>query len=131
MTLPPSTQAPAAPVLARAEDLPPTPAARVHLRPASRPLVLALEGSPASPPEQARSRGNELTANTAFQYILAPNVLLSAIGSAQRFESDLAELVTLTTHPSAILRAPDDERDQAMGLFVADLKSVADWLSGG
>ena len=45
------------------------------------------------------------------------------------FQSDLAELVTLTTHPSAILRTPDEERDQAMAQFVADLKKVAAWLS--
>ncbi|MEA2145200.1 MAG: uracil-DNA glycosylase [Solirubrobacteraceae bacterium] len=44
--------------------------------------------------------------------------------------SDLAQLVTVTTHPSAILRmrgAP--ERTQAMDAFVADLRAVADWLS--
>jgi uracil-DNA glycosylase len=46
-----------------------------------------------------------------------------------RFESDLAELVTLTTHPSAILRTPDEERNQAMKRFVADLTEVADWLN--
>jgi len=45
------------------------------------------------------------------------------------FQSDLAELVTLTTHPSAILRTPDEERDQAMAQFVADLKKVAAWLN--
>ena len=45
------------------------------------------------------------------------------------FQSDLAELVTLTTHPSAILRTPDEERDQAMAQFVADLTEVAAWLS--
>ena len=45
------------------------------------------------------------------------------------FQSDLAELVTLTTHPSAILRTPDEERDQAMAQFVADLTEVASWLS--
>ena len=44
-------------------------------------------------------------------------------------DSDLAELVTLTTHPSAILRAEDDERDAAMDQFVADLANVATWLS--
>ena len=38
-------------------------------------------------------------------------------------------LVTLTTHPSAILRADDDERDRAMDMFVADLTEVAEWLS--
>lgn len=44
-------------------------------------------------------------------------------------ESDLAELVTVTTHPSAILRAEDDEqRHEAMGRFVEDLRHVSDWL---
>lgn len=47
----------------------------------------------------------------------------------KRFESDLAELVTLTTHPSAILRTPDEDRSQAMKQFVADLTEVAKWLS--
>jgi DNA polymerase len=30
-----------------------------------------------------------------------------------------------TVHPSAVLRAPDDERDAAYGSFVADLRAVA------
>ena len=43
---------------------------------------------------------------------------------------DLAELVTVTTHPSAILRMRGaQERAQAMKAFVADLRAVADWLS--
>jgi DNA polymerase len=45
-------------------------------------------------------------------------------------ESELAELVTITTHPSAILRFDTQaERDEAMTAFVADLKSVATWLA--
>ena len=45
-------------------------------------------------------------------------------------DSDLAELVTLTAHPSSILRAPgEDERRQAMEAFVADLRTVASWLA--
>jgi DNA polymerase len=44
-------------------------------------------------------------------------------------DSDLADLVTLTTHPSAILRAEDNEREAAMDQFVEDLESVATWLS--
>ncbi len=44
-------------------------------------------------------------------------------------ESDLADLVTVTTHPSAILRTDDEDREQAMEQFVADLKEVAKWLS--
>jgi uracil-DNA glycosylase len=44
-------------------------------------------------------------------------------------ESDLAKLVTITTHPSAILRAEDEDREEAMSAFVSDLKNVASWLS--
>jgi DNA polymerase len=44
-------------------------------------------------------------------------------------ESDLAELVTATIHPSAILRQRDDEsRHQEMDAFVNDLKRVASVL---
>jgi uracil-DNA glycosylase len=47
----------------------------------------------------------------------------------QPLESDLAELVTVTAHPSSILRAEDDDqRHQAMDAFVEDLRHVADWL---
>jgi DNA polymerase len=46
-------------------------------------------------------------------------------------DSDLAELVTLTVHPSSILRVRErDERHLAMDAFVADLGVVADWISG-
>jgi uracil-DNA glycosylase family protein len=41
---------------------------------------------------------------------------------------DLAPLVAITTHPSAILRAQDDERKAAMDQFVDDLRNVALWL---
>jgi uracil-DNA glycosylase family protein len=47
----------------------------------------------------------------------------------QPMESDLAELVTITTHPSAILRAEDADRQAAMDEFVSDLTNVAHWLS--
>ncbi|HEX8052588.1 MAG TPA: uracil-DNA glycosylase family protein, partial [Thermoleophilaceae bacterium] len=44
-------------------------------------------------------------------------------------ESDLAPLVTATIHPSAILRAPDDDARQAeREAFAADLRLVADAL---
>lgn len=46
------------------------------------------------------------------------------------FESTLAPLVTLTVHPSSILRAPDSAaRKIARDQFVADLKSIARKLS--
>jgi uracil-DNA glycosylase family protein len=42
------------------------------------------------------------------------------------FESTLAPLVTVTVHPSSILRAPDSAaRQLARDQFVADLKSIA------
>lgn len=45
-------------------------------------------------------------------------------------DCDLAELVTVTAHPSSILRAEDDhQRREAMESFVADLRQVAGWLS--
>jgi DNA polymerase len=40
-------------------------------------------------------------------------------------DSDLAERVYVTVHPSSILRADDADRDQAYAGFVADLKAVA------
>jgi len=44
--------------------------------------------------------------------------------------SDLAEYVSITSHPSAILRVrEDDERELAMAQFVTDLRGVAQWLS--
>src|ERR1700761_48660 len=47
-------------------------------------------------------------------------------------ESDLAPLVTLTTHPSAILRQRDEtERRAAMEQFVADLAAVGGWRAEG
>jgi DNA polymerase len=42
------------------------------------------------------------------------------------FPSELAEFVTVTVHPSSILRAPDAAaRREAMRQFVADLKNIA------
>jgi DNA polymerase len=42
--------------------------------------------------------------------------------------SALAEVIVATVHPSAVLRAPDDVRDEARREFVADLKAVARYL---
>jgi uracil-DNA glycosylase len=50
----------------------------------------------------------------------------------QLLESDVAEHVMATVHPSAILRAPDeDARHRELAAFVADLKVVARALRGG
>jgi uracil-DNA glycosylase len=42
--------------------------------------------------------------------------------------SALAETIVATVHPSAVLRAPDDAREQARREFFADLKAVARYL---
>jgi uracil-DNA glycosylase family protein len=47
-------------------------------------------------------------------------------------DSDLAELVTATAHPSSILRAPDDAaRHAERQAFTSDLQLVADFLVNG
>ena len=49
----------------------------------------------------------------------------------QPIESDLAPLVTATIHPSAILRAPDDEtRAREREAFARDLGIVAEAIPG-
>ena len=65
---------------------------------------------------------------TASQALLGSHVRIGR-DRGRPMDSDLAELVTITTHPSAILRARDDaEREAAMEQFVDDLKAVAQWL---
>jgi DNA polymerase len=66
---------------------------------------------------------------TAAQALLGPQVRIGR-DRGRPIDSELAELVTITTHPSAILRAQDDERKAAMEQFVADLTTVARWLDG-
>jgi DNA polymerase len=66
---------------------------------------------------------------TAAQALLGSSVRIGR-DRGRPMESDLAELVTITTHPSAILRSQTDaERRAAMDEFVADLKTVAGWLA--
>jgi uracil-DNA glycosylase len=65
---------------------------------------------------------------TAAQALLGSHIRIGR-DRGKPIESDLAELVTITTHPSAILRAQDDaERKAAMAQFVDDLTTVAQWL---
>jgi uracil-DNA glycosylase family protein len=44
-------------------------------------------------------------------------------------ESELHPCVVATVHPSSILRAPDDRREDARAAFVADLRAVAGLLA--
>jgi uracil-DNA glycosylase family protein len=65
---------------------------------------------------------------TAGQALIRPSVRVGR-DRGSPLESDLAELVTITVHPSSILRAQDDrEREAAFDEFVADLSEVAKWL---
>ena len=65
---------------------------------------------------------------TAGQALIGPSVRVGR-DRGRPLESDLAELVTITVHPSSILRAQDDrEREKAFNEFVADLNEVASWL---
>jgi uracil-DNA glycosylase len=65
---------------------------------------------------------------TSAQALLGSHVRIGR-DRGKPMDSALAELVTVTTHPSAILRArEDEERAAAMHEFVDDLASVARWL---
>jgi len=62
---------------------------------------------------------------TAAAALLGPGVRVTR-DRAQPIESSLAPFVTVTVHPSSILRAPDSEsRAAARSQFVADLRAIA------
>jgi uracil-DNA glycosylase len=64
----------------------------------------------------------------AAQALLGSQVRI-ARDRGRALDSELARLVMITTHPSAILRAGSGrERRQAMDALVADLERVAAWL---
>jgi len=65
---------------------------------------------------------------TAAQALLGPQIRIGR-DRGRPIDSDLARLVTLTTHPSAILRTDDEDREEAMKMFVTDLTEVAQWLN--
>lgn len=65
---------------------------------------------------------------TAAQALLGPSIRIGR-DRGRQLDSDLAAHVTVTAHPSSILRlrgGPD--REQAMTEFVSDLRAVATWL---
>jgi uracil-DNA glycosylase len=68
---------------------------------------------------------------TAGKALLGSSFRLSD-ARGQPVDSELAEFVTATTHPSAILRAPDDEaRHAERRAFTRDLQRVAEYLDAG
>lgn len=66
---------------------------------------------------------------TAAQALLGSHIRVGR-DRGRPLESELAPLVTLTTHPSAILRQRDEAgRRAAMEQFVADLSAVGNWMA--
>jgi uracil-DNA glycosylase family protein len=66
---------------------------------------------------------------TAAQALLGSHIRIGR-HRGQPQDSELADLVTLTAHPSSILRARSDhERTAAMEQFVSDLESVGRWMA--
>jgi len=67
---------------------------------------------------------------TAAQALLGPQVRIGR-DRGHRLDSELASLVTVTAHPSSILRVRGaDERHAAMDALVTDLEAVVGWISG-
>ena len=65
---------------------------------------------------------------TAAQAILGSSVRIGRDRGKPQ-ESELAPLVTLTTHPSAILRTDPEHRQAALEDLIRDLELVARWLA--
>lgn len=65
---------------------------------------------------------------TAAQALLGSSIRIGRDRGVP-IDSELAELLVVTTHPSSILRATD--RTTAMDEFVSDLEMVASWLEAG
>ena len=66
---------------------------------------------------------------TAAQSLLGPGFRLTQLRGEILDAPDLGARIMATTHPSAVLRAPD--RDVAYKAMVDDLRTAADALSGG
>jgi uracil-DNA glycosylase len=79
--------------------------------------------------EMVKPEAVVLLGATAAQALLGSGVRIGR-DRGKPMDSSLAELVTVTAHPSSILRAEDDkQREQAMKQLIADLRTVARWLS--
>ena len=79
--------------------------------------------------EQVRPRAIVCLGATAAQALLGKTFRVTQ-QRGQLVESDLAELVTATVHPSSILRArTDEERETAFAEFVRDLEALAGELN--
>jgi DNA polymerase len=102
---------------------------RIHERP-NREEILAcrmwLEAEIAS----VRPRVLVALGATAASTLLGPAVRVTR-DRGRRLDSPLADFVTVTVHPSSILRAPDEAaRREAMAIFVRDLQTIARATAG-
>jgi DNA polymerase len=79
--------------------------------------------------EAVRPRVLVLLGATAAQTLLGRQFRVTQF-RGQLVESDLAEHVTATVHPSSILRGEPDEREANFAALVDDLRVVADLIDG-
>jgi DNA polymerase len=101
---------------------------RIHEKP-NREEILAcrmwLDGEIAN----VRPRAIVALGATAAGVLAGPKIRVTK-DRGRMLETPLAQFLSVTVHPSSILRAPtDDQRRAAMTQFVADLKAVARWLA--
>ncbi len=67
---------------------------------------------------------------TAAQALLGTQIRIGR-DRGRPLQSELAEYVSITAHPSSILRLQEqDDREAAMAQFVSDLTAAAQWLAG-
>jgi DNA polymerase len=65
---------------------------------------------------------------TAAWSLLGPSVRVTR-DRTKKLESTKADIVTVTVHPSSILRAgKSEDRDRAFQQFVADLRRIRSWM---
>src|SRR5438093_2597289 len=103
---------------------------RIHKKPAAEEIAACRPWLQRAL-EVVKPRGLVYLGATAAQALLGRAFRLTQ-HRGQFVESDLAPLVTATVHPSAVLRAPDEEaRHQEYQRFVQDLKVVARELRKG
>jgi uracil-DNA glycosylase family protein len=97
---------------------------RIHERP-NREQILACRLWLDQEIAHVRPKAIVALGATAAGVILGPSVRVTR-DRARPIESALAPYVTVTVHPSSILRAPDEAaRRSAMRAFVRDLKKIA------
>lgn len=103
---------------------------RIHERP-RRDEILACRGWLDKEIAIVKPRAIVALGATAAAAILGSSARVTR-DRAKRFPSPLAELVTLTVHPSSILRAPDAAaRTAARRQFVDDLRAIAAMMRRG